>query len=67
MNELPDGDFTCPILTTIREEGVKKLIADSRKNRDVGNEEDKQELIDIHYDFLKALISAPNTNRSNHI
>ena len=67
VNELPDRDFMWSILTTLREEGVKKLIADARKNRDVSNEENKQELIEIHPDFLNALISAPNTNRSNHI
>ena len=67
VNELTDKDFMWSILTTLREEGVKKLIADERKNRDVGNEEDKQELIEIHPDFLNALISAPNANRSNHI
>ena len=64
-NELPDRDFMWSVLATLREDEVKKLISEARKNRDSGNEEDKQELIEIHPEFLSALLSAPNTNKGN--
>ena len=45
-NELPDRDFMLSVLATIKEFEVKKLIEESRKNRDSGNEEDKKELLE---------------------
>ena len=66
-NWLPDRDFMWTILSTLREDEVKKLVKDARKNRDVGNEEDKQELIAIHLEFLSTLLAAPNTNKDNVI
>ena len=55
------------IHSTLREDTVKKLVKDARKNRDIGNEEDKQELITIHPEFLSTLLAAPNTNKGNVI
>ena len=52
-NELPDRDFMWTILWTQMEDEVKKLVREARKNRDVGNKEDKQELIEIHPEFFK--------------
>ena len=64
-NELPDRDFMWSVLATFREDEVKKLISEERKNRDSGNEEDKQELIEIHPEFLSVLLAAPNINKGN--
>ena len=66
-NELPDRDFMWTILWTQREDEVKKFVREERKNRDVGNEEDKQELIEIHPEFLNTLLGAPNTNKGKLI
>ena len=66
-NELPDRNFMWTILSTLREDEVKKLVKDARKNRDVGNKEDKQEIIAIQPEFLSTLLAAPNTNKDNVI
>ena len=44
-NELLNRDFMWTVLATLREAEVKKLIKDARKNIDVGDKEDKNELI----------------------
>ena len=66
-NELPDSDFMWTILSTLRKDEVKKLVKNAWSGRDVGNEEDKQELISIHPEFLSTLLAAPNTNKGNMI
>ena len=57
-NELPDSDFMWSVLATLREDEIKKLISEVRKNSDLGNEENKQVLIEIHPKFLSALLAA---------
>ena len=61
--ELPDREFMWTILSTLREDAVKKLIEDARKKRSVSNEEDKEELIEIDPEILNLLLAAPNINK----
>ena len=57
--ELPDREFMWTILSTLREDAVKKLIEDARKKRSASNEEDKEELIEIDQEILNLLLAAP--------
>ena len=61
--ELPDREFMWTILSTLREDAVKKLIEDARKKRSASNEEDKEELIEIDQEILNLLLAAPNINK----
>ena len=61
--ELPDREFMWIILSTLREDAVKKLIEDARKKRSASNEEDKEELIEIDQEILNLLLAAPNINK----
>ena len=60
VNELLNTDFMWSILKTLREEGVRKLIADTMKKIN------RIWSIFIMI-FFNSPILAPNTNRSNHI
>ena len=59
-NELPDKAYLWGVLGAIREDGWKQLISQARKARIAAEEEDKEELIEIHPDILHTLTSLPD-------
>ena len=62
--EYPDRAFLWGILGTLRNDACKKLINDARVSRSKNNEEEKDDLIEVHPDFLDKLIMAPITSKS---
>ena len=62
-NELPDRAYLRGVLWVLREDGWKQLISQARKARIAAEEEDKEELIEIHPDILHTLTSLPDVKK----
>ena len=59
-DELPDHSFMWGILGTLKKDEWKKLIEEARVSRSLDSAESKEDPIEIHPDFLDALLATPN-------
>ena len=66
-NEVPDRSFMWSVVRTLRPETCKELLEKARKARSLDSEENKNELIEIHPDFIDKLLRIPNLPKSSTI
>ena len=66
-NEVPDRSFMWSVVSTLRPEACKELLEKPRKTRSLNSEENKNELIEIHPDFMDKLLRIPNLPKSSTI
>ena len=59
-DELPDCSFMWEILGTLRKYEWKKFVKEARVSRSLDSTKSKEDLIEIHPDFLYALLAIPN-------
>ena len=62
-NELLDRAYLWGVLGALREDGWKQLINQARKARIAAEEEDKEDLIEIHPDILHTLTNLPDVKK----
>ena len=60
IGELPDRAFLWRILGTLRANAWKILLENAWKARSKGEEEDKNDCIEVHPEIYEKLIAAPN-------
>lgn len=51
--QLPEREFMYGVIGTLMPEELRSLVAASAKSRSFGNEEEKQEFVEIHPDYLE--------------
>ena len=62
-DDYPDRDLMWEVLGTLRKNACKRLIHDSRMARSKNEEENKNDLIEIHPEILDKLIQIPSTSK----
>ena len=62
--ELPDRSFLWGVLGTLKRDACEQLLAEARAHRGKSSEENKDELIEIHPEFLKKILEAPTIPKS---
>ena len=63
-DKYPDRAFMWGVLGFLRGDAYKQLINDARVARSKGNEEDKNDLIEVHPEILDKLIQIPSVSKS---
>ena len=58
-NHVPDRAFMWTVLGTLKYEACQQLLKDARKARSLETEENKDDLIEIHPEFLERLLATP--------
>jgi hypothetical protein len=54
-------------LGKLREDELKQLISEARSSRSQKKQEDKNELMEIHSDYLEKLVAAPQLSKSKQL
>ena len=66
-NEMPDRTFMWSVVSTLRPDACKELLEKARKVRSLDSEENNDELIEIHPDFMDKLLDIQNLSKSTII
>ena len=66
-NEMQDRTFMWSVVSTLRPDVCKELLEKARKVRSLDFEENNDELIEIHPDFMDKLLAIPNLSKSSII